>query len=492
VNFPPQQPTTQQLHYKQKIKPLMKKMKKLHYLLIPLLTLALAGTSALAQRTGGQFQVNGSTITWADIDELPPVAGTQPDPGDTISTTVGFGYGVYVRNSGSFAGANGWNIETTGLGAYGIYVLSSGTHHSFFSGSNLSINTGNNYGAYSSGTGSMLILTSSTLQGSFTAASGGTAEGSNLSISGGASAGTAGRMVLASSTVTGVGTNGHNATFEGSNLKVTTTGSAGHGISLSGSNSVVNVTDSEFVLAQASAALVDVGASGITTGTATLTRVTADLAGGSGYVFRNIVSSSNYQATLNINESNLTGGIWQSGNNVATINLSASSTLTGHSEFGSGLPTLNVNIEDGSRWNVTQASKVTNLDIDGTLGVTLTGTGYTGALVTLYGELTVDSLTASIMPIFAPSFVYGEDILYSYQIFNSAALGVDGSDFLSLVDWSNLSSDWVVINASFTDGVLKWGLQEYVPPPIPEPTTYALMLGGLGVLGYLQRARRKA
>jgi len=169
----------------------------------------------------------------------------------------------------------------------------------------------------------------------------------------------------------------------------------------------------------------------------------------------------------------------------AGATLAGSGTINGLVEVKNG-GTFTPGREDGSFATFTVNSLT--IESGGILGATLTGTGYTDALVTVADTLTLDP-NGTIALIFDGGFIYGAGIEYSFTIFNADALsGVTGSDYLSLVDWSNLNPAWQVLagSASFEDGVLKFGLET-----IPEPGTWALMLGGVGVLGYLQRVRRR-
>jgi len=423
-------------------------MKKLHYFLI-FLTLAFTGPSTLA-RTGGSFLVSSTGTSWAGQ------SGTVPVSGDMIKTggTSGFGggNGFYVYDGGIYTSANGWHIETANNDNNAVYVTD---------------------------TNSRAIITSSTLETHGTFSQGlavtqsGSLEGRTMDV-----------------TTHGTEAYGGGASFMGRLTVVSSTfhtiGSRAHGVAAFNSGTIT-VTGSEFVLEQASSSLVN--SSGTGTNTFTLTQVTADLAGGSGLVLNNTTPNNmavpNSATTiLTINQSSLSGNILTSSSTQNTVNLSSNSTLTGMSTR-SGVSTLSVNIDSTSEWDVTAASTLTNLNVRGTLGVTLTGTGYTAALVTVGTTLTIDSFTTEIMPIFDASFIYGEDIQYSYQIFNTMA--VSGRDFLPFVDWSNLEDGWTVITPSFTNGVLKWGL-EYT---IPEPGTWVLMLGGFSVLSYLQRRRHR-
>jgi len=269
----------------------------------------------------------------------------------------------------------------------------------------------------------------------------------------------------------------------GSNLTVTTNGRNAHGIYVNnfqgGEETSIHVYNSEFILNDATSALVYFG--GVEKfNSVYLTNVTADFAGGNGNVMATAATGTG-GSYLHIIESNLSGNIVASGSNTAGVMLYENSTLTGMStQNGDGK--VMVGIMDTATWNVTATSTVDTLYSLGTLGVTLTGTGYTDPLVTVDTMLMLDP-ASTIMLIFDGGFVPGAGE-YSFQLFNDGALT---GDHLSLIDWSNLDANWVISNKSFIDGVLKFEMEV-----IPEPGTWTLMLGGVGVLGYLQRVRRRS
>jgi len=346
-------------------------------------------------------------------------------------------------------------VNTSGGSAHGLYAINGGS----VSGTDLLVTTNNMmvHGAYANGTSNLdghastITLTSSTLKTSGTYSFGLYAE--------------------------------NGGSISGTGLEVKTLDSTSGGIWAQNSGTVA-ITDGTFDVAAGMVLAGFMGANDVTLTNATATNL------GNGNVFYSLGFDAHGSNTLTIERSTLAGNLDFSasgggGNSTNTLNLVQGSTLTGKSTRSANTDhTLSVNIGATSTWNVIDRSTLSDLTVDGTLGVLLTGTGYTAALITL-DDVTLD-LAAHVMPIFDGSFIYGEGINYSYQIFNDDALsGVLGSDYLSLVDWSNLAAGWIVINDSFDDGVLKFGLVQ-----IPEPGTWALMLGGLGVLGYLQRVRR--
>jgi len=542
-------------------------MKKLYYILV-LLTLAMAGPSAMAQAvTGGQFKVDGSTVTWAGQSTRP-----QPIAGDTISTTATGtnGYAVYVLNSGSFAGADGWIIETQTASS----IVVSGS--SYFSGSNLSVNADSHsaIGASVSGTGSMLNLFASTIEtqgyggNGLQANFGAIITGSNLSIitngtnaggvianyegsmvnlvsstiktmsqgaaglrggdyagitgtnlfittSGDAAAGAAGNVSLVSSTIETKGNDAyglHAGSYEnfitGSNLSISTsgdraygirddggygailisstihtTGSDAHGIAMSHSWANTIITDCECILEHATAALVCAALWG--SGDVTLINVTANTIG-SGNIFLNDNSDGAWETTLNINQSNLTGNLLTN-YNPNIVNLADSSTLTGKSTQN-GISVLDVTIDATSQWTVTDISTLNDLDVTGTLSMTLSTTMLSDALMTLSGIATLGGtleLSASLDLLEIGNLfilIDAQSVSNDFEriLFNGTEVTLSGGEF----EWD----DYLFAYAVTDTGLVTLEIIAI----IPEPATWALILGGLGVLGYLQRMRRRA
>jgi len=155
---------------------------------------------------------------------------------------------------------------------------------------------------------------------------------------------------------------------------------------------------------------------------------------------------------------------------------------------------LNVNIDSTSRWNVNGASDLNNLGLKN--GATLSLASNTFAVAdTLTLELAGTNLSGHIIGTAGSDFTLGSEVLldfgtgfyvegaHSYDLF-SATTHVIG-DFLALIDWGNLDPNAIIDNISFDGSTLSFEMTQ-----VPEPGTWALILGGLGVLGYLQRVRR--
>jgi len=83
-----------------------------------------------------------------------------------------------------------------------------------------------------------------------------------------------------------------------------------------------------------------------------------------------------------------------------------------------------------------------------------------------------------------PSFTVGGSRFSTaslYQVPASGSFTLIVNGFAGL-----LGSDGQVISASYSGG-----LNAFPAAPVPEPETYALMLGGLGVVGFIARRRRQ-
>jgi len=396
------------------------------------------------------------------------------------------------------------------------------------SGSNLFVTTGsdnayNAYGAYANQSSSIslvsstIVTTSNTSYGLY-ANTGAIISGSNLSVI----------------------TNGYNAIgayIEGANSQISlisstieTKGGSAHGMSYSGAgNLTATVTNSEFVLEAASSALVFAqGAGG--TANVTLTNVTANLANGNGLIFDTWTTSAvTVVTTLNINNSNLSGHIKTTGVNTrTTINLADNSEITGMS-IRSGNSGLAVNIENDSRWNVIAGASNLNvlensgmLDLrtgafltvnlvatgsgatmigngnftqtaDGTLGMSLIGGGATSAKLAVGGTATLagalDITLADPLAAVGQTFdllSYGS-VVDSFQrvLLNGANIWQNETEW----DFRVFEGEMIIFGSmSYGTGSLTMTITGY--EPIPEPGIWALMLGGLGMLGYLQRVRR--
>jgi len=426
--------------------------------------------------TGGQFEVNGTGTTW----ENQP-AGTAPKSNDTLLNTTG-GSVVLIHNSGSFAGANGWIIKSEDGSNGGIRVRAT----SFFSGTNLSITT-SNYNAHGADASyeSKLILVSSTVEvegeraWGLYAIFGGTIEGTNLSIT------TRGDF--------GWGITAHNA-----NSKVTvvsstieTRGVDAHGIVVDSGGSVT-ATDSEFILADPTAALVATVYAGANS--VTLTRVTADTIGSG-----NVLQATDFFGignsavlTLNINDSRLTGNLLTDETTQNTVNLSSSSKLTGKStQLGDSK--LDVNINADSQWVVTAPSTLNDLAVfdQGTLTLELSTAALSDAMLTLNDVFAQGGSTLEIK--------VDLDILLKGNIFLLADYSSMDFDLGVGVFFNDMNVSSIPVGEEFfwNDVQLVFGNTGHlwtleVVDIIPEPGTWTLLLGGLGVLGYLQRARRRS
>jgi len=232
-------------------------------------------------------------------------------------------------------------------------------------------------------------------------------------------------------------------------------------------------------------------AQGTGNNTVTLTNVTAT-GSGSNVFATAITLSTNATTILNINQSNLKGDLSPSGSTLNAVNLAQGSTLTGKSTRGN-FSILVVNIDSTSQWNVNGTSSVNVLELE--VGATLNlGSNAFAVADRLTLELAGPNLSGQII---GGDFTLGTSVLlnfgagfyveglHSYDIFSGTDIT---GDFLSSLNWGNLDlGQWLVIeNISFVDGTLSFNIID----TIPEPGTWALMLGGVGVLGYLQRVRR--
>jgi len=453
-------------------------MKKFYSLLI-LLTLALSAPSALAQ----QVVVVGYTY-----------AG--PLTGVTAYTTTDGQAAVHVGYQGVLEGADGWTVSTFGQYAVGLYADQGG----IISGTNMDVTTTNpgshgvmvNSGQHYK---SMVSLVSSTIR----------TEGDNAF----------GLFVTA-------GGGGVSGSISGSGLYVHTIGSNSDGICVNGADSVVDITNSEFVLEHATSALVR----GWNKGTVTLTNVKADTIG-SGLILNGDAFYTGQLITLNINESILNGNLFTD-NMAGVVNLAQGSTLTGKSTHSNHLTSgMTLNIENGSRWKVKDDSTLTTLKnegvldlsetgaslkissigsdllankgnftqtTDGTTLMALSGNGPTSALITADGMAflagTLDISMSNWDDAVGKTFTL---VQWGGRIGTFEEFLLNGVDIWQAgTAWTfddMLIDSWLVSGSvSYVGNTLTLTITDAV---IPEPGVWALMLGGVGVLGYLQRRRNR-
>jgi len=446
---------------------------------------------------------------------------TNMPPAGNIASTADVGTqnsAVYVLNSGSFAGANGWTITGSGTQVYGIYVLSSGTHRSFFSGSNLSISTNGSTarGAAAAGTNSILILADSTITteessspGLYTI-TGGAIIGNNLTVTtngsnswGAFATGANASIKLAGTNNTisttrerGIGLYAQNdGVITADHLTVSTEGQDADGIRVQ-NNSSVSVTNSDFSLEHSSAALVYT----LGTGNNTVNLTNVSKVGSGNVLTGSMTAGAANSATLNIYKSNLTGNLWNVTAATSSVKLADESTLAGMSTLSSG--TLNVNIDDTSRWDVTGASTLTNLTVEGELGLSLsgisTGTALTTAQMAASGRATLTGGTLDISMSDLEDAAGKTFTLLSYGSGNR--VGTFDEFLINGVDVWKSGTAWtfdeIAISGLLVSGNVAYDVDNTLILAItlvviPEPGTWALMLSGLGVLGYLQRMRRR-
>jgi hypothetical protein len=103
-------------------------------------------------------------------------------------------------------------------------------------------------------------------------------------------------------------------------------------------------------------------------------------------------------------------------------------------------------------------------------------TGFTAS-----GDQVTSQQTISGSIAFVPSVNFGQTLSHS----------VSGSDFFAISSFG-ISGNQV---ASFTAATFNGGSVDYVylnAAPVPEPETYAMLLAGLGLLGYMAKRKKQA
>jgi len=262
-------------------------------------------------------------------------------------------------------------------------------------------------------------------------------------------------------------------------------------------SSTISVTNGTFDVA---GALVQAGTSG--TNNVTLTNV-SKIGSGNGNVFQSsdIVALFNTNI-LTIKQSTLAGNVdfslgSASGSSLNTLNLAEGSTLTGWSSRNK--ISLSVNIDASSQWNVTDVSTLTNLNVEGTLGLTLsgtsTGTALTTAMVAASGtatlggtlDISLSNLEDAVGKTFTLLSYAGRTGTFDEFLLNDVDVWQSGTAWT----FADMLIDGLLISGSvaYSGTALTLAITQVV---IPEPGTWALMLGGVGVLGYLQRVRRRS
>lgn len=112
------------------------------------------------------------------------------------------------------------------------------------------------------------------------------------------------------------------------------------------------------------------------------------------------------------------------------------------------------------------------------------------------------------MPVSYVSFLWGSPDLYNVLTVNSSGPGLTSQTFTAAsllfpvtdgdqsfnqsVQFSGLAGSMITSLVFASSGDAFETAFISTTPPVPEPETYALMLAGIGVLGFISRRRRKA
>jgi len=464
------------------------------------------------------------------------VSGTNfiPTSGTTISTVTDGNQAVSMSNGGILFGANGWTLSTSGASAVGVRV--DGT--SAFSGTNLDISTAgiNASGMYAVNS-STLTLTGVTI---ITTGSGGTGVYSNI---GSTITLTGGTVVTQNDNANGLQA-ASNSSLSAFGINVSTSGTNAYALAATIGGSI-NVTGGTltttditsggiFVRQNGAATLADAtvnvaGALVVSTGIdgGTNAVVLDNVRGTNGTNLLNLNNTTTAQTTnLTIQNSALSGNLATAGVSTGNVNL-VSGMLTGAANKTGASSALNVSVDGASKWIVNASSTLTSLTNQGvvdmrggskqmsvtdftqaagaTLAMTLSGTGgVPNQLVNVNGHLTLDG--ALVLNGNAGAAVLDADVGGYFVLFNKAgSLPVSGT--FSDIWLNGVNFGPIADGGSFTDangytytltyqgdaatGALTGG-NDVLLHVVPEPGTWAMLVGGLGLLLCGQRLRRRS
>jgi len=142
-------------------------------------------------------------------------------------------------------------------------------------------------------------------------------------------------------------------------------------------------------------------------------------------------------------------------------------------------------------------------DSDFFLVASITGGGYGTSNTYRNGEFTLSAKTLAVFSAPAMAAINGSQGSYAVAQLSVSGPGAFGSGHQnahSLVDaydwdWGPVLSDSGILNVSFvnlTNGNLagQFHASAYAAAPIPEPEAYALLLAGLGLVGWMARRRQ--